>query len=114
MAFVRINVNIPSMSGEFDYHLSPELEGKIGAGCLVTVPFGKQLVQGVVLELVSQPAVAETKQVIDLLDPSPVLTAAQLSLAKWLSGETLSSLAGCIGMMLPSGLSQQADVLYHF
>ncbi len=112
--FARLAVNIPSVSAIFDYSLSENLEQVVLPGCLVTVPFGKQLVQGVVLELVSQPAVAETKQVIDLLDPSPVLTAAQLSLAKWLSGETLSSLAGCIGMMLPSGLSQQADVLYTF
>ncbi len=105
-------MNIPSITGIFDYSLPEKLEQEILPGCLVTVPFGKQLVQGVVLELVSQPAVAETKRVIDLLDPSPVLTAAQLSLAKWLSVETLSSLAACIGMMLPSGLNQQADVLY--
>jgi primosomal protein N' (replication factor Y) len=110
--FARLAVNIPSISGIFDYSLSEKLEKEILPGCLVTVPFGKQLVQGVVLELVSQPAVAETKQVIDLLDPSPVLTATQISLAKWLSGETLSSLTACIGMMLPAGLGQQADVLY--
>jgi primosomal protein N' (replication factor Y) len=110
--FARVAVNIPSITGIFDYSLPEKLEQEILPGCLVTVPFGKQLVQGVVLELVSQPAVAETKLVIDLLDPSPVLTAAQLSLAKWLSVETLSSLAACIGMMLPSGLNQQADVLY--
>ncbi len=110
--FARLAVNIPSISGIFDYSLPEKLERDVFPGCLVTVPFGKQLVQGVVLELVSQPAVAETKQVIDLLDPSPVLTAAQLSLANWLAGETISSLAACIGMMLPSGLGQQADVLY--
>ena len=92
--FARLAVNIPSVSAIFDYSLSENLEQVVLPGCLVTVPFGKQLVQGVVLELVSQPAVAETKQVIDLLDPSPVLTAAQLSLAKWLSGETFNFTGG--------------------
>ncbi|MCX6035896.1 MAG: primosomal protein N' [Chloroflexi bacterium] len=112
MTFARVAVNVPSLTGEFDYHLPPELEGKIGAGHLVTVPFGKQTVQGVVLELVSQPSVAETKPVLDLLDPLPALTAAQITLARWMSGYYLAPLATMIDLMLPSGLGQQADVFY--
>jgi primosomal protein N' (replication factor Y) len=112
MVFARIAVNAPSLASIFDYHLPPELEGHIGAGHLVTVPFGKQTVQGVVLELLETPSVAETKAVLDLLDPLPALTAAQIALALWLARETLSPLAACIGLMLPPGLSQQADVLY--
>lgn len=111
-SFVRIAVNVPGLTGEFDYHLPNKLEGKIGAGHLVTVPFGKQTVQGVVFELLAEPSVAETKSVIDLLDPLPVLTAAQIALAHWLANETLSPLPACIGLMLPSGLGQQADVIY--
>ena len=80
--FAQIAVNIPSVTGVFDYALPPGLEGKIGAGHLVTVPFGRQIVQGVVLELVTQPSVAETKPVLDLLDPLPVLTGVQIELAK--------------------------------
>ncbi|MBE3039186.1 MAG: primosomal protein N', partial [Chloroflexi bacterium] len=53
-----------------------------------------------------------TKPVLDLLDPLPALTAEQIALAQWLARETLSPLAACIGLMLPSGLSQQADVFY--
>ena len=110
--FARIAVSVPSVSGLFDYHLPSDLDGKVCAGHLVTVPFGKQTVQGVVLELVNQPSVAETKPVLDLLDPLPALTAAQIGLAQWLSVETLSPLASCIGLMLPTGLSQQADMLF--
>jgi len=111
-SFARIAVNVPSLTGEFDYHLPPHLEGKLGAGHLVTVPFGKQTVQGVVLEFVAEPSVADTKPVLALLDSLPVLTTAQIALAHWLAKETLSPLAACIGLMLPSGLGQQADVLY--
>jgi primosomal protein N' (replication factor Y) len=112
MVYARIAVNVPSVAGIFDYHLPPELEGKIGAGYLVTVPFGKQTVQGVVFRLIAEPSVPETKTILDLLDPQPVLTAAQIALAHWLAEETLSPLAACIGLMLPVGLAQQADVLY--
>lgn len=110
--YARIAVTVPSVSGMFDYALPPELEGKINAGHLVTVPFGKQTVQGIVVNLISEPSVPETKTIIDLLDPLPALTAVQIALAQWLAGETLSPLATCLGLMLPSGLSQQADVLY--
>jgi primosomal protein N' (replication factor Y) len=112
MVYARIAVNVPSVAGIFDYHLPPELEGKIGPGHLVTVPFGKQTVQGVVFRLIAEPSVPETKTILDLLDPQPVLTVAQIALAQWLAEETLSPLAACIGLMLPVGLAQQADVLY--
>ena len=110
--YTRIAVNVPSITGLFDYSLPPELEGQLGAGHLVTVPFGKQTVQGVVLELVAEPSVAETKSILDLLDPQPVLTAAQIELAKQLAESTLNPLAAIINLMLPSGLSQQADTRF--
>jgi primosomal protein N' (replication factor Y) len=110
--FVQIAVNVPAVSGVFDYHLAPELEGKVGIGSLVTVPFGSQVVQGVVLRFVETPAVADTKAVIDLLDELPVLTSAQIALAEAMAEQTLNPVAAMVGMMLPSGLSQQADVLW--
>ena len=111
-AFVQIVVNLPTVTGIFDYALPPELEGKVEAGSLVTVPFGKLTAQGVILSLAAESSIAEVKTVIDRLDPQPVLTPAQIELALWLSKETLSPLAACVGLMLPAGLSQQADVLY--
>ncbi len=107
--YVRIAVNIPSVTGVFDYSLPPVFQGKLGTGHLVTVPFGRQTVQGVVLGLVDQPSVAETKPILDLLDPLPVLTGMQIELAKQMVASTLNPLAAIIDMMLPSGLSQQAD-----
>jgi primosomal protein N' (replication factor Y) len=110
--FARVAVNVPGLTGEFDYHLPPELEGRVEAGHLVTVPFGRQTVQGIVLELVPVPSVGETKPIIDLLDPLPVLTQAQIALARWMAEHYLSPLAAMLDLMLPSGLAQQADVLY--
>ncbi len=110
--FFEIAVNIPGVEGVFHYHLPPELEGRIAPGHLVTVPFGKQTAQGIVLRQVGQPAVIETKAVIDLLDPSPVVTPAQLLLAQHLSEYYLAPLAACIDLMIPAGLSQHADILY--
>ncbi len=108
-AYVQVAVNVPQVSGVFDYHIPQALEGRLVAGSLVVVPFGSQVVQGVVLSCASQPSVAETRPVQDLLDPLPVVTPAQIELAKWLSEQNLAPLAACLELMLPPGLSQHAE-----
>ena len=90
----------------------PELEGIVKPGHLVEVPFAHQTVQGVVIRNIATPSVSETRPVHSLIDPQAVLTQAQISLAKKLAEETLAPLAACISLMLPPGLSQQADTLY--
>ncbi len=76
------------------------------------VPFGKQTVQGIVTALIDTPAVENPKPIMELLDPAPVLTQPQLALAIQLAESTLNPLAAIISLMLPVGLSQQADVHY--
>lgn len=110
--YVRVSVNLAQITGLFDYHLPPELAQAVKPGCLVVVPFGKQVVQGIVLEEIAEPEVAETRPVQSLLDPQPVLTPAQLKLARWMAESTLAPLPPCLDCMLPPGLSQQADTLY--
>jgi primosomal protein N' (replication factor Y) len=110
--YLEIAVNVPQVSGTFHYHLPPELEERVEIGCLVTIPFGRQMVQGVVLEIVDHPSVSKTKPVLDILDPEPVVTQSQIELARYLSEVSLTSLATCITLMLPPGLSQTADTLY--
>jgi len=110
--FVQVAVNVPQVTGVFDYHVPPELEGEIKPGCLVVVPFGRQTVQGVIRGMVDEPQVMETKAVLALLDPEPAINTAQFALADWMAKETHSTSAVCLSLMLPPGLSQQADVLY--
>jgi primosomal protein N' (replication factor Y) (superfamily II helicase) len=110
--FVEVAVNVSHVSRTFHYHLPDDLAGQVGAGHLVTVPFGRQIVQGVVFKVVADPEVAETKAISELLDPEPVLTPAQIELAHYLAAETISPLAACLSLMLPPGLSQMADTLY--
>lgn len=110
--YVEIVVNVPQAQGVFDYHLPPELEDRVTVGHLVLVPFGRQTVQGVVLCKIETPSVPETRAVLELVDPAAVLTPHQLTLAKYLSDQTLAPLAACIDLMLPPGLTQQTDTLY--
>ena len=112
MSFVQIAVNVPQVSGVFDYGLPPHLEGKVVPGCLVTVPFGRQTVQGITVQFINEPSVPLVREVLALLDPLPVITPSQMALAQELAQQTLAPLAACLDLMLPPGLSQQADWLY--
>jgi len=110
--YVEIAVHVPHVSGSFHYHLPPALEGQIARGHFVTVPFGKQTVQGVVLRTVDFPEVPKTRQVLALLDPEPVVTKAQIQLAHEMTRLSFAPLSACIALMLPPGLSKMADTLY--
>lgn len=111
--FVEVAVNVPQVSGLFHYHLSIDLVGQVGPGSLVIAPFGQQAVQGIVLRMVTEPGVRETRAIESVVDPQPVLTPAQIELARWMSEATLTPLAACFGPMIPPGLGQQADTLFH-
>ncbi len=118
--FVRLAVNVPSLTGAsvgarpatFDYSVPERLRLVIDAGHLVLAPFGGRTVQGVVLQLLQRPGVAETKEILALVDPIPAMTAAQLSLAQWMAASTMSSLSSIVGLFIPPGLGQQVDTVY--
>jgi primosomal protein N' (replication factor Y) len=111
-SIARVAVNVPTVSGVFDYEIPSVLTGQIQVGCLATVPFGQQVVQGIVVELAGQSQIAKLKTLIDLLDTQPVVNANQLQLAHWMAETYYSSFADCLQVMIPPGLSQQADTLF--
>jgi primosomal protein N' (replication factor Y) len=110
--YVEVAVNLPPVRGTFHYHIPGEFGERICPGHLVIVHFGNRKVQGIALALSETSPVAETKPIESLVDAHPVLTEAQLKLAHWMSAETLSPLSDCLHLMLPRGLSKQADSAY--
>ncbi|MCW5875459.1 MAG: primosomal protein N' [Anaerolineales bacterium] len=110
--YLRVAVNLPQVSGVFDYHAPPDLAGRLRPGHLVLAPFGPRQVQGVVLEHIEQPEVAETRALDLLLDEESVLTPLQLQLAGHLAESCLAPLAACVGLMLPPGLGRSPEVEY--
>ncbi len=111
--YAEVAVNLAQVSGLYHYHLPEDLAGQVVPGSLVVVPFGSRLVQGLVLRLLDTPEVSETRPVDDVVDSQPILTPAQMELARWLSETYLSPLATCLSPMIPPGLGQQADTIFH-
>ncbi len=108
--FAEIVVNLP-VEGTFHYHIPAQLAGRLQVGHLVSVSFGMQKAQGVILGFDLHAPVPETKPVDGLLDRDPVVSAIQLALARWLSETYLAPLADCIRLFIPPGLAKRGDVL---
>ncbi len=109
-AVLVINIEAP-LEGVFHYHVPTDLAPQLRVGHLVEVEFGRRLAQGIVVAFDEQAPVEETKPIIALVDPEPVLWPWQIELAQWLSREYLAPLNGCLRLMLPPGLTRWADVV---
>lgn len=110
--YAEIAVNVASLSGTFHYEIPHDLENQLQAGHLVTVPFRGRDAQGVVVGLSDDAPVEHVKPIIGLVDPEPVLTRAQLDLAYWIAHTYLVPQIDALTLMLPPGLSKQAEAVY--
>ena len=116
MAFAQVVVLSPVQPSAgkepvFTYHMPDELQGHLTAGSLVIVPFGRRRLYGIIVDFSDESPVPETRPIEALVDPDPVLTAAQIALARWISQEYLAPLHECLEVMLPPGVVGYADVL---
>jgi len=110
--YIQVIVNVPGIEGVFDYHVPEEFQKELEIGSLITVPFGRQIAQGIITGFVSTPQVLKTKPIESIIDSKAVITNSQKKLAEWIAEETLSPISACYKLMLPPGLSQQVDSLY--
>lgn len=109
--FANVSVNLSQIDRSYHYSIPPHLKEQIQPGSLVILPFGKQQVQGVVLELVDQPEVEKVLPIRDILVSDTLLSVQQLELARWLSQRFYAPLGACVQLMIPVGLSRRADIL---
>ncbi len=95
----------------FHYAVPPHLQAEVAIGQLVVVPFGASERQGVIVSFSDTAPVSEVREILSISDPKPVLSFPQIELARWLSRTYLSPLPLTVGLMLPPGLTRQAQVV---
>ena len=96
----------------FTYQTPGSLAGRLLPGHLVWIPFRGRRLQGVVLRLSDAAPDFQTREIISLVWAQPVLNAAQLALAHWISQQTLAPLIESLRLMLPAGLSQRGRTVF--
>ena len=106
MSYAEVAVNsLGAQQKTFSYALPSDMPLKVGHA--VWVPFGPRVVQGIVFELTDYPAVEETRDIIGLIDPQPVLSPVQVELARWISERYLCPLFDAASLMLPPGFERK-------
>ena len=106
MRFAEVSVNSPiAQRRTFSYSLPEGLD--VVPGQAVKAPFGEKVLQGIVMELTDFPAVSETRDIAGIIETLPLLTPAQVALARWLSDYYLAALFDCVALMLPPGFERR-------
>ena len=107
MKYAEVSVNSPAARRRaFSYAIPDGMD--VREGQAVHVPFGEKVLQGVVIEMTSVPAVEDTREIIDVITPEPVLSPRHLALARWISDYYLSPLFDAVALMLPPGFERPA------
>jgi primosomal protein N' (replication factor Y) len=107
MKYAEVSVNSPAARRRaFSYAVPDGLD--VREGQAVLVPFGEKVLQGVVIELSPLPAVEDTREIIDVITPEPLLSAHHLALARWISDYYLAPLFDAVALMLPPGFERRA------
>ena len=88
-------------SRTFSYSVPPRFT--VEPGQLVWVPFGRQVIQGLVVELVDTPNVSETRPILHPVEPSPLIGPDHLKLGRWISKRYRCSLFSAMAPLLPPG-----------
>ncbi len=81
-------------------------------GGRVLVPFRQQRMSGIVVELHDRKPAVQTKNVISVLDPEPVLDESLLRLGKWIADYYLAPLGEVFRTMLPLSAEFKRTITY--
>jgi primosomal protein N' (replication factor Y) len=113
---VALRATIPGVEPVFSYRVPAPLRPLVRLGQLVWAPLRRQRVQGVVVDLYGagdgpdgEAGRQRLRDLIDVADPEAALTPAQIRLARWLSDHYRVPLYEALALMLPPGVSQEAE-----
>ncbi|MEK7814539.1 MAG: primosomal protein N', partial [Chloroflexota bacterium] len=106
MRYAEVAVAAPvGHSRTFSYSIPEQFS--VEPGQLVWVPFGRRTLQGVVVALAPAPQVEVTRDILQPVEPSPLVSPVFLELAVWMSRYYRCSLFDALALMLPPGFETQ-------
>ena len=105
-AKVIVEIGVKNVDKMFTYIVPQDIKNIIKIGCRVKVEFGRQLLEGFVIELTENidKVDYELKSITSLVDMEPILNNEMLELGNTISNITLCSLISAYQVMLPKAL----------
>lgn len=114
IAHVLVEIKLNKIDKTFTYHIPEQLENKINVGMRVLVPFGKRTIEGYVLKVEDTKEFEYSlKDILEVLDESPVLNSELLELGKFIQKKTLCNLITAYQTMLPKGIKAKYSTHIH-
>ncbi len=104
-----INIEAP-LENSFHYHIPRDLQSALQIGHLTLVEFGRRQAQGIVIAFSNAAPIEETKPIIAIIEPQPILKPWQIELAQWMSANYRTPLNSCLRLLLPPGITRWADI----
>jgi len=104
---VLVEISFNNKEKTFDYLVSKDLEDKIEIGKRVLVPFGKQSLEGFIIDI-KKNSEYDLKEITSIIDEEPILNEELLNLGKELKKDLVCNLISIYQAMLPSGYKASA------
>lgn len=109
-AEILLPLNLP---GTFTYEIPPLLINQAAVGKRVIVPFGKQkLYSGIIVHLKNESDYALTKEIVDIIDESPVLNTLHLQFWQWISDYYLCNVGEVMQAGMPTGIKFDSETFF--
>ena len=108
---VIVELSAKAIDKTFTYQVPPTMFSSVKIGKRVLVPFGRQKLEGFIVEISTKKEVDyPVKEIIEVIDQDAVLNEELLKLGKYMQKKTLSSLVSCYQTMLPRALKAHKNI----
>ena len=104
VADVLVELKAKQIDQTFTYNIPDNLLNQVCVGKRVLVPFGKQRLEGFVLNVEIRNVDFNLKSIIEVIDEQSILNKELLELGKYISKKTLCNLISAYQVMLPTAL----------
>ena len=103
---VLVELSNRNIDKTFTYNVPKDLEKDIKKGVRVKVPFGKQKLEGFIIEI-NNPLQDDLKDILEVVDSEVVLTDELMNIGTFIKEKTLCTLISAYQTMLPKALKAQ-------
>src|SRR5215467_3505775 len=107
----QVVVELP-LETPLDYRIPPDLCTGCRIGQRVLVPLAKRQVLGYIVGLADTSSVTDLKELVEILDETPLLTPALLQLTRWIAEYYLCSWGQVLKAAVPEGFRVQTEAVY--
>lgn len=110
-AIAQVAVELP-LEAPLDYLIPPAMRSRCQVGQRVMVPLGNRRVLGYIVGLLQTSAIADPKEIAELLDDVPLLTPELLRLTQWVADYYMCGWGQVLKAAIPEGFRVQSAAVY--